>query len=98
LAQTTQSPIVRLNQAVAISMAHGPQAGLDLVDALASDPALATYPYLPTARGDFLERLGRLNEARAEFERAASLTKNSRERALLLARAHTCAVATGNDA
>ena len=97
LAQTTESPIVRLNQAVAISIAHGPQAGLDLVDALASDPALATYPYLPSARGDFLERLGRLNEARAEFERAASLTKNSREKALLLARAHTCAVATGND-
>jgi RNA polymerase sigma factor (sigma-70 family) len=96
LAQTTQSPIVRLNQAVAISMAHGPQAGLDLVDALASNPALATYPYLPSARGDFLERLGRLDEARGEFERAASLTKNSRERALLLARAHTCAVATVN--
>ncbi len=98
LAQTTQSPIVRLNQAVAISMAHGPQAGLDLVDALASDPALATYSYLPSARGDFLERLGRLDEARGEFEHAAGLTKNSREKALLLARAHTCAVATGNDA
>ena len=58
-------------------MAHGPQAGLDLVDALASDPALTTYPYLPSARGDFLERLGRLNEARGEFERAAGLTKNT---------------------
>ena len=98
LAVATRSPIVRLNQAVAVSMAHGPQAGLDLVDALASDPALATYPYLPSARGDFLERLGRLNEARGEFERAAGLTKNTRERALLLARAHTCAVATGKDA
>jgi RNA polymerase sigma factor (sigma-70 family) len=98
LALATHSPIVRLNQAVAVSMAHGPQAGLDLVDALASNPGLATYPYLPSARGDFLERLGRLNEARAEFERAAGLTKNSRERALLLARAHTCAVATVNGA
>ena len=98
LAVATRSPIVRLNQAVAVSMAHGPQAGLDLVDAMASDPALATYPYLPSARGDFLERLGRLNEARGEFERAAGLTKNTRERALLLARAHTCALATGKDA
>ena len=96
LAVATRSPIVRLNQAVAVSMAYGPQAGLDLVDALASDPALATYPYLPSARGDFLERLGRLNEARGEFERAAGLTKNTRERALLLARAHTCAMAAGN--
>ena len=98
LAVATRSPIVRLNQAVAVSMAHGPQAGLDLVDAMASDPALETYPYLPSARGDFLERLGRLNEARGEFERAAGLTKNTRERALLLARARTCAVATGEDA
>ena len=98
LAATTRSPVVRLNQAVAVSMAHGPQAGLDLVDALASDPALAAYPYLPSARGDFLERLGRLNEARGEFERAAGLTKNTRERVLLLARAHICAVAIGKDA
>ena len=98
LAVATRSPIVRLNQAVAVSMAHGPQAGLDLVDAMASDPALATYPYLPSARGDFLERLGRLNEARGEFERAAGLTKNTRERVLLLARAHICAVAIGKDA
>jgi len=98
LAATTRSPVVRLNQAVAVSMAHGPQAGLDLVDALASDPALAAYPYLPSARGDFLERLGRLNEARGEFERAAGLTKNTRERVLLLARAHICVVAIGKDA
>jgi len=92
LAQITRSPIVSLNHAVAVGMAHGPQAGLELVDALISDPALTTYHYLPSARGDFLEKLGRLGEARAEFERAAGLTKNARERALLLDRAHMCAV------
>jgi RNA polymerase sigma factor (sigma-70 family) len=94
LAQITRSPIVNLNHAIAVGMAHGPQAGLELVNALASDSALTTYHYLPSARGDFLEKLGRLQEARAEFERAAGLTKNARERALLLERAHVCAVAT----
>lgn len=98
LARATQSPIVKLNQAVALSMAHGPQTGLDLVDELASNSALASYPYLSSARGDFLERLGRLEEARGEFERAAGLTKNSREKTLLLARAHACEVATGTEA
>jgi RNA polymerase sigma factor (sigma-70 family) len=91
LAQLTGSPIVRLNHAVAVGMAQGPQAGLVLVDALGSDPALETYHYLPAARGDLLEKLDRRTEARAEFERAAALTKNARERELLLARARACA-------
>jgi RNA polymerase sigma factor (sigma-70 family) len=91
LAQLTGSPIVRLNHAVAVSMAEGPQAGLALVDSLASDPALETYHYLPAVRGDLLEKLNRRVEARAEFERAAALTKNARERELLLARARACA-------
>ncbi|NGO72662.1 sigma-70 family RNA polymerase sigma factor [Streptomyces boncukensis] len=81
------SPVVELNRAVAVSMADGPQAGLDLVDALAEEPALQDYHLLPSARGDLLERLGRNAEARAEFERAAALTRNARERDLLLARA-----------
>jgi RNA polymerase sigma-70 factor, ECF subfamily len=91
LARLTGSPIVRLNHAVAVSMAEGPRAGLVLVDRLASDPALETYHYLPAARGDLLEKLDRRAEARAEFERAARLTKNARERALLLERARACA-------
>ncbi|MBT2404227.1 MULTISPECIES: RNA polymerase sigma factor [unclassified Streptomyces] len=80
------SPVVELNRAVAVSMAQGPEAALPLVDALATEPALRAYHLLPSVRGDLLERLGRRPEARAEFERAASLTHNARERALLLLR------------
>jgi len=87
LAQLTPSPVVELNRAVAHSMAFGPAAGLELVDALTSEPSLKNYHLLPGARADLLAKLGRLDEARAEFERAASLTQNARERELLLARA-----------
>ncbi|MDX3765114.1 MULTISPECIES: RNA polymerase sigma factor [unclassified Streptomyces] len=87
LVKATPSPVVELNRAVAVSMAEGPEAGLALVDALAGDPALAAYHLLPSVRGDLLARLGRADEARAEFVRAAGLTRNARERALLLARA-----------
>ncbi|MGW8795788.1 RNA polymerase sigma factor [Streptomyces sp. NPDC055775] len=87
LAKAAPSPVVELNRAVAVSMAEGPEAGLALVDALAGDPALATYHLLPSVRGDLLARLGRADEARAEFVRAAGLTRNARERGLLLARA-----------
>jgi RNA polymerase sigma factor (sigma-70 family) len=86
LAQAAPSPVVELNRAVAISMADGPAAGLAAVDALAGAPALRGYHLLPAVRGDLLERLGRGEEARAEFARAAALTRNERERALLLAR------------
>ncbi|MFI2236338.1 RNA polymerase sigma factor [Streptomyces chrestomyceticus] len=81
------SPVVELNRAVAVSMAEGPAAALKLVDALAADPALKGYHLLPSVRGDLLERLGRVPEAREEFERAAALARNARERELLLARA-----------
>ncbi|WP_328397517.1 RNA polymerase subunit sigma-24 [Streptomyces sp. NBC_00390] len=81
------SPVVELNRAVAVSMAEGPEAGLELVDALVDEPALKDYHLLPSVRGDLLERVGRREEARAEFERAASLTRNARERELLLERA-----------
>ncbi len=94
LAQLTASPIVELNRAVAVSMASGPAAGLELVDALTSERALEGYHLLPSVRGDLLAKLGRLDEARAEFERAASLTRNARERQLLLERAATCTRAT----
>jgi predicted RNA polymerase sigma factor len=87
LAQLSPSPIVELNRAVALSMAYGPQAGLEVVDGLLAAPALKTYHLLPSVRGDLLAKLGRHNEARIEFERAASLTQNERERQLLLARA-----------
>ena len=90
LAESTRSPVVELNRAVAVSMAFGPEAGLELVDALAGEPALRSYHLLPSARGDLLWRLGRLDEARREFEQAASLTENARERTLLLARAEEC--------
>lgn len=90
LAAVAPSPIVELNRAVAIAMAHGPAAGLDLVDALTSEPSLQRYHLLPSLRGDLLLKLGRLDEARAELERAASMTRNARERALLLDRAATC--------
>ncbi|QLH25139.1 RNA polymerase sigma factor [Streptomyces sp. Rer75] len=87
LAGLTPSPVVELNRAVAVSMAEGPAAGLELVDALVADPALRDYHLLPSVRGDLLERLGRREEARAEFERAASLTRNAPERRLLRERA-----------
>jgi RNA polymerase sigma-70 factor, ECF subfamily len=87
LAERAPSPVVELNRAVAVSMAHGPAAGLELVDALTAEPTLRSYHLLPSVRGDFLKKLGRLDEARAEFERAASLTQNARERKLLLDRA-----------
>lgn len=87
LAQAAPSPVVELNRAVAIGMAFGPQAALDLVDQLASEPSLANYHWLPSVRADLLAKLGRGPEARAEFERAAAMTRNARERALLLARA-----------
>jgi len=87
LARLTPSPVVELNRAVAVAMAFGPAAGLELVDALTAEPLLAGYHLLPSVRGDLLAKLGRADEARAEFERAASLTRNARERELLLARA-----------
>jgi len=90
LARLQPSPVIELNRAVAIGMAFGPAAGLELVDALTSDKSLERYHLLPSVRGDLLEKLGRRSEARAEFERAASLTKNARERALLLERARAC--------
>jgi RNA polymerase sigma factor (sigma-70 family) len=91
LAQLTPSPIIELNRAVAVSMAFGPQAGLDIVDSLTSDPALSAYHLLPAVRADLLKKLGRLSEAQSEFTRAASLARNSRERTLLLTRAAACA-------
>ncbi|HEV2205984.1 MAG TPA: RNA polymerase sigma factor [Candidatus Acidoferrales bacterium] len=90
LAEVSPSPIVELNRAVAVAMAYGPQAGLEVVDAVASEPALKSYHLLPSVRGDFLKKLGRYAEARAEFERAASLTRNEREKRLLLDRALSC--------
>jgi RNA polymerase sigma-70 factor, ECF subfamily len=90
LARLTPSPVVELNRAVAIAMAFGPAAGLELVDALTSEPSLESYHLLPSVRGDLLERLGRRDEARAEFERAAGLTQNTRERELLIERARAC--------
>jgi RNA polymerase sigma factor (sigma-70 family) len=91
LAQLAPSPVVELNRAVALSMAFGPAAGLVLVDTLTSEPSLANYHLLPTVRGDLLTRLGRFDEARVEFERAAALTQNMRERELLQERARICA-------
>lgn len=93
LGQMTPSPIVELNRAVAVAMAFGPQAGLDLVDAIAGERALDNYHLLPAVRGDFLKKLGRYAEARTEFERAASMTRNEREKELLLERARECAEA-----
>jgi len=87
LAVVAPSPVVEINRAVAVGMAFGPEAGLDIVDALAAEPALASYHWLPSVRGDLLAKLGRLDEARAEFERAAGMTRNARERELLTARA-----------
>ena len=90
LAQLAPSPVVELNRAVAIAMAFGPAAGLEVVDALTSEPTLESYHLLPSVRGDLLAKLGRLDEACVEFKRAASLTRNARERDLLLARAREC--------
>jgi RNA polymerase sigma-70 factor (ECF subfamily) len=87
LAQLAPSPIIELNRAVAVGMAFGPAAGLELVDSLASEPSLRAYHLLPSVRGTLLAKLGRTDEARVEFERAASLTRNIRERELLLDRA-----------
>jgi RNA polymerase sigma factor (sigma-70 family) len=95
LAELTPSPVVELNRAVAVSRAYGPAAGLELIDALLDVPTLRGYHLLPSARGDLLEQLGRRDEARAEFERAASLTRNERERALLLDRAAACGRSLG---
>jgi len=91
LAELMPSPVVELNRAVAVAMASGPAAGLALVDALTEEPSLKAYHLLPSVRGDLLRKIGRLDEARSEFERAASLTRNARERELLLNRARTCA-------
>jgi len=90
LARLAPSPVVELNRAVAVAMARGPAAGLELVDALTSEPALRAYHHLPSVRGDLLEKLGRPHDASIEFERAASLTRNARERDLLLERARAC--------
>jgi len=91
LAQIAPSPVVALNRAVAVAMAFGPAAGLELVDALTSEPQLKTYHLLPSVRGDLLAKLGRGADASREFQRAASLTRNARERKLLLERAAACA-------
>ena len=91
VAQLAPSPVVELNRAVAVGMAFGPAAGLELVDALVLEPSLKSYHLLPAVRGDFLRKLGRSEEARAEFERAGSLTENARERELLQRRAAECA-------
>jgi RNA polymerase sigma-70 factor, ECF subfamily len=96
LGKLTSSPVVELNRAVAVSMASGPAAGLELVDALSEEPSLENYHLLPSVRGDLLKKLNRLEEARVEFERAASLTRNARERELLLNRARAC-VAPASD-
>jgi RNA polymerase sigma factor (sigma-70 family) len=91
LAQLAPSPVVELNRAVAVAMAFGPAAGLELVDHLITEPSLKGYHLLPSVRGDFLKKLGRFDEARTEFEHAAALTRNARERDLLLQRAAACA-------
>ena len=90
LAELTPSPVVELNRAVAVGMAFGPAAGLEIADALTNQPSLKNYHLLPAVRGDLLEKIGRAADARAEFERAAALTRNERERAVLLARAQGC--------
>jgi predicted RNA polymerase sigma factor len=90
LSRVAPSPVIELNRAMAVSMAEGPAAGLAIVDALTAEPLLESYHLLPSARGDLLSKLGRFEEARVELERAASLTRNARERALLLERAEEC--------
>ena len=94
LARLARSPVVELNRAVAYGMAFGPAAGLELVDTLTAEPSLATYQYLPSARGDLLAKLARFDEARVEFERAAALTRNGRQRRVLLERAAQCRVSS----
>jgi predicted RNA polymerase sigma factor len=89
LSQIMPSPVVELNRAVAVSMAVGPQAGLAIVESLAGEPSLKNYHLLPSVKGDLLARLGRGDDARVEFERAAALTRNTRERELLLSRARS---------
>jgi RNA polymerase sigma factor (sigma-70 family) len=96
LATLTPSPVVELNRAVAVSMAFGPAAGLELVDVLTAEPSLRDYHLLPSVRGEFLKKLGRFDEARAEFERAATIARNAPERELLLKRARACAAAEGD--
>jgi predicted RNA polymerase sigma factor len=91
LARLTPSPVVELNRAVALGMAFGPAQGLELADRLVGEPALKNYHLLPSVRADFLARLGRSDEARSEYERAATLTRNERERQVLLERAAACA-------
>src|SRR5262249_43151480 len=91
LMHVSPSPVIELNRAVAVGMAHGPGEGLKIVDQIAGEASLKSYYILPTVRGDLLEKLGRRKEARAEVERAASLTKNERERQVLLGRAAACA-------
>ncbi|MFC7384847.1 RNA polymerase sigma factor [Sphaerisporangium rhizosphaerae] len=98
LVRQVPSPVVELNRAVALAMAFGPEAGLALVEELAADPALKGYHLLPSVRGDLLFRLGRTAEAREEFQRAAALTRNDRERTLLLSRAAACAPGEAGDA
>jgi len=90
LIEVAPSPVAKLNRAVALAMATGPAAGLESIDALVAEPSLRNYHLLPAVRGDLLRKLGRLEEARAEFERAASLTRNARERELLRTRAAEC--------
>jgi predicted RNA polymerase sigma factor len=89
LAEIVPSPVVELNRAVALSMLMGPAAGLEIIDAIAAESALKSYHLLPSVRGDLLDKLGRYEEARVEFERAAALTRNERERSLLMKRAET---------
>jgi RNA polymerase sigma-70 factor (ECF subfamily) len=91
LSQVTPSPVVELNRAMALAMAYGPAAGLEVVDALANEPSLRSYYLLPNVRGDLLLRLGRSAEARQEFERAAALAPTERQKQLLLSRAASCA-------
>ena len=98
LSRVAPSPVVELNRAVALGMAFGPAAGLELADELAAEPSLKSYHLLPSVRGDLLFKLGRLDEARAEFERAAGLTQNARERRLLLDRAAACEAGSASPA
>jgi predicted RNA polymerase sigma factor len=88
-ASPAPSPVVELNRAVAVSMAFGPAEGLAIIDRMRDEPALQSYHWLPSVRGDFLAKLGRHDEARAEFERAAALARNAQERALLMLRAQS---------
>ncbi|CDN45939.1 hypothetical protein BN871_JQ_00020 [Paenibacillus sp. P22] len=96
LSQIAPSPIIELNRAVAVSMAHGPEIGLQLVDGLLSEPSLKNYHLLPSVRGDLLMKLGRFDDAQSEFTRAAALAGNVRERAFLLKRAAGCAEGRNN--